>query len=271
MFWSSRPRSPVTEADQAWLLLAIPDLLRVLGAARLLALPTWTPNTRDFPHEFTGGEGDAEFVLDHVCKVMDTPRAAIELRYFDDGTMDMGGGLQVTSADRKGWSQGSAGFYQQDRGGRSAITLNAKRLGNAQGLIATLAHEVAHVKLLGERRLDPADPEQELYTDLTVIVHGYGIFQGNAAFSFNQWQGDGHQGWSTSRTGYLPLEVIGFAFALLTAMKKEEPDWLRYLSASFAPHFRKSLAFIHAEPSVLDQALRNLAEETQDPGPEEVR
>ncbi len=266
MFWRSHPKPTVTETDQAWLLEAVPDLLRVFGSDRLMALPTCTPNTKYFAHDFNGSESDAEFVLNHVCQTMDTPRSGIDLVFFDDGSKELGGGLQLTTADHKGRSRRAAGTYLEDPAGRYKITIDTKTLRNVQGLISAMAHEVAHVKLLGERRLDPEDPNHEYYTDLTVIVHGYGIFQGNTAFTYNQWQGEGHQGWSSVRTGYLPLEVIGFAFALLTVMKREEPVWTRYLSPSFTPYFQKNHAFILANMTIVDEAFRNMTEEPPELG-----
>lgn len=270
MFWRSHPKPTVTPTDQAWLLDRIPELLRTFGPERLLALPTFTPNTKYFPHDFRGNEQDAEFVLEQVCRTMDTPRSGIDLIIFDDGSKDLGNGLQLTTADRKGWSSGVAGTYSEDTEGRYRITVNAKGLANVQGLIAILAHEAAHVKLLGEGRLDHENPEHELWTDLTVIVHGYGLLQGNSAFRFDQWQDSSHQGWSTGGIGYLPLQVIGFALALVVAMKGEEPDWTRYLGTSFAPHFTKNHAFIRANMGLVEEALRQMNEEFPDAGPEQT-
>ena len=261
MFWKSRPKPTATETDQAWLIEAIPVILRVFGPERLLRLPTYTPNTKYFPHDFKGDERDAEFVLGQVCATMDAPRSRIDLMFFDDGSRQFDDGLQLTTADRKGSSSGAAGTYSEDTAGRYKITIDSKTLPNVQNLIATIAHEVAHVKLLGEGRIEHGDPHHEIWTDLTVIAHGYGIFQGNSAFAFNQWQGSSHQGWATQRIGYLPLEVIGFALALLTVMKKDEPDWTRYLSSSFAPHFRKNYKFILEYKEIVDQAIKNLTEE----------
>ncbi len=271
MFWMSRPKPSVTDTDQAWLLEAVPELLRVFGPERLLRLPTYTPNTKYFPHDFTGNERDAEFVLAHVCRSMDTPSSGIDLMFFDDGSRVLDDGLQFTTADLKGQSHGAAGTYSENPAGRYNITIDTKTLRNAQNLIATVAHEVAHIKLLGEGRLDHEDPHHELWTDLAVIVHGYGIFQGNSAFSFNQWQGNSHHGWSTRRIGYLPLEVIGFALALLTVMKKEDPDWIRYLASSFLPHFRKNHEYIRANMEIADQAFRNMTSEPPEPEFDEDR
>ena len=254
MFWTKRDEPTATEADREWVHEALPDILRSFGSARLLALPTFTPNTKHFPHAFDGSESDAEFVLGQVCRTMQAHQDGIDLVFDDDGSMELSGGIHVSPADRKGGSNGAAGTYQEQSAGRYRITLSTKSLSNLQGLISTIAHEVSHIKLLGERRLSPKDPEQELLTDLTVIAHGYGIFQGNSAFMVNQWQNDSYQGWQMQRTGYLPIEVVSYALALLAMLKKEEPDWKRYLSTTMSKSFSRNHAFLVKKPDIIAEA-----------------
>ncbi len=46
-------------------------------------------------------------------------------------------------------------------------------------LVGTMAHELAHLKLMGERRVTGDEYDNELLTDLTAVFHGFGIFLGN--------------------------------------------------------------------------------------------
>ncbi|HRD51608.1 MAG TPA: hypothetical protein PKY96_03070 [Flavobacteriales bacterium] len=268
MFWTKKNEPTATDEDRAWVHEALPAVIRSFGTKRLLELPTFIPNPVHFAHTFTGDERDVEFVLGQVCETMQAPRDRIEMKFHDDGSREVAGGIHVSPADRKGYSKGAAGTYQERREGDYIITLSMNTLGNIQRLIATLAHEVAHIELLGERRLAPDDPDHELLTDLTVIAHGYGIFQGNSAFMVNQWQSESHQGWQMQRTGYLPIEVISYAMALLSRLKNDDPDWKRYLSSTMAKYFDRNSAFLGKHPEILAEVHAQLldGENTEEDG-----
>lgn len=87
-------------------------------------------------------------------------------------------------------------------------------------LIATLSHELGHA--LHNRSKEPLDIETELYemfTDLTAIYLGYGVFTANTRFEFSQFQNADTQGWRASGAGYLPEADIVFGTALFMQIK----------------------------------------------------
>lgn len=53
-----------------------------------------------------------------------------------------------------------------------------RELDEPEHMIATLAHEIAHIKLLGENRMEEND---EIMTDLKTLFFGLGVFNANAA------------------------------------------------------------------------------------------
>ena len=57
--------------------------------------------------------------------------------------------------------------------------MGRKWLDEPENMVAVLAHEIAHIKLPGESRMEEND---ERITDLTTIFFGLGIFNANAAF-----------------------------------------------------------------------------------------
>ena len=126
-------------------------------------------------------------------------------------------------------------------------------LNDTQGLIATIAHEVAHIKLLGEGRMSQDDPSHELYTDLTVILHGYGIFQANSVITQTQWSDGQYGGWSVGRKGYLPQEVVAYSLALLVVLKNEVPDWQRYLNSGMRSFFQRNHDHLLRHPEIGDE------------------
>ncbi len=59
------------------------------------------------------------------------------------------------------------------------------------GLVGTMAHELAHVRLLGESRIMREVFDNELLTDLTGVHFGLGIFLANTSRNwdshYSQW------------------------------------------------------------------------------------
>ncbi len=64
------------------------------------------------------------------------------------------------------------------------------------------------------------EPElYELFTDLTAIYLGYGIFLSNTRFEFSQFTNSDTQGWQAQGAGYLPEADMAFATALFMRIK----------------------------------------------------
>jgi len=87
-------------------------------------------------------------------------------------------------------------------------------------LVATFAHELSHA--LHNRSHQELDIEPELYelfTDLTAIYLGYGIFLANTRFEFSQFSNADTQGWQAQGAGYLPEADMIFATALFMKIK----------------------------------------------------
>ena len=105
-------------------------------------------------------------------------------------------------------------------------------------MVASIGHELSHIKLLGEMRIQ--DNNEEL-TDLTTIVFGLGIFNANVAFQTKK----GFNYWAWSRSGYLSQLQWGYSLALFSHLREEEnPEWANFLSENVKSAFTKSLKFI---------------------------
>ena len=101
--------------------------------------------------------------------------------------------------------------------------MHANQLKDPISLVATLAHELAHVLLLGGRLLVPEHPDMEPLTEIATIFLGLGVIRANGVSSFRQWNESGSHGWRFQRSGYLlrqfgptdwralPLNVTKFA------------------------------------------------------------
>ena len=244
MFWKKKPKLPITPEDQIWVEESLTFLKESFGKERLLVVKTAEPTKEFFNRDFDHTEADADFVLSRCLDLMDIAKDKVELEfyseenhYLEDGT------LLSTSADIHGRSQGAAGTYQK-KGAKAIIRIERGQLKHTESLIATISHELAHEKLLGEGRIMEND---EYLTDLTAIAYGFGIFIANAKFQFSSGLQNGF-GWQMQSQGYLPEQVIAYAMASL-GIKKEEAKYkyLKHLNPSVAKYVEKSIAYLRLE------------------------
>jgi hypothetical protein len=93
----------------------------------------------------------------------------------------------------------------------------------------TLAHELAHVRLLGENRV-PADSfDNELLTDLTVVFLGLGIFLANTPrvwdSQYGKWPGS-----DLKKPEYMSPPMFGYVLAHLAWLRHDhKPAWLKHI------------------------------------------
>ena len=100
------------------------------------------------------------------------------------------------------------------------ITYDSGMEPNATQLVATFAHELSHA--LHNRSVEPLniDPElYELFTDLTAIYLGYGVFIANSRFGFSRVFESNTEGWQAQGAGYLPEADMIFATAIFMRVK----------------------------------------------------
>ena len=149
-----------------------------------------------------------------VCRFMLTDPNRFDLNFFD--------GEKPLDPDRPLDLPSAAGFYVQgDENRRPLIRINSKILNDPLALVATLAHEVAHDRLLGEKRLTGNEPDHEPLTDLTMVFFGLGIFPANTAFRTAAWKEGVMQVWQMSTQGYLKDDVFGYALGLRAWLRGE--------------------------------------------------
>jgi len=139
-----------------------------------------------------------------------------------------------------------AAEHFQHRGDVFALAIRRRQLRHPVALTATVAHELAHVRLLGERRINPDRDDHEQLTDLATVFFGLGVFTANAAFDYSQNQ----FGWQTSQLGYLGEALFGYSLAYYAHMRGEgDPSWAKALDTNPRVYMRKGLRFLHNNSS----------------------
>jgi hypothetical protein len=231
MAWFA-PRSPVAEDERAWIDDSFAWLVDQFGED-VARRPVVEPTRAHFPVAGFAGEGNVGAVLDLVADRMAVPATRIALDYVD------------ARPEGRRWQhayRGPAGHYHEHEG-TAVITVYGDRTANPTTLVATLAHELGHVRLLGEGRIDAERPDCEPLTDLLTVVFGYGIFTANAAFDFSA----DAAGWQSERLGYLTEQMYGYALARYSLLRGEhDPAWTGHLDTNPRHYMRQALRYLRA-------------------------
>jgi hypothetical protein len=241
-----RPKLPVSEEDRHWVDDGFNRLAGALGRRRMLQAEVVLPDAEHFPDPYDKSEAAAETMFCRMCDYMNVDRGQIDLEIFSDETDELSKMLPYW----KGSHGGCAGLYvhADDESKKMVVALRQSQVDDPLALVATIAHELGHVILLGGGLIDRAAEDMEPMTDLLTVFLGFGIFNANCAGRFRQWQNERKQGWSMQRLGYLPEEIYGYALARFAAERGEQrPTWAAYLSTNVRVYFKKSAEWLESE------------------------
>jgi hypothetical protein len=242
MFWS-KPKLPVAPKDQQWIEKSFDWFLMEFGKDRFLQQQTILPTAAFYPDKYLGTEESVLLVVRRTCQYMNVPPDSVEVHFFEEWEELSDRNLQP-SGDFK---SGAAGLYFHKGGAESKarIAIHSKQLKQPTSLVATIAHELGHVILLGGGRVSREDKIHEYLTDLLTVFFGMGIFTANAAFQFQQWRDHTHQGWKVSRQGYMSEEMFGYALAGYCWLRSErKPRWTDTLAMNVQHYFKQGLAYL---------------------------
>lgn len=202
------------------------------------------PTREHFPFRYDGSMGSMTQTAEIVAKQMEIDFNEINLGVYEQNIQEFTGdfGHRIwTEVDKSNDEKLASGLYfDKSDNGKYDILIEKKNLSDPENMVATLAHEFSHIKILGEKRLDFND---EQLTDLTPVVFGLGIFNANSAFKEHKtFDAYGH-----NSLGYLKQQEWGYALALYAYFREEEnSDWTKYLTPNLRSDFKKSMAFISA-------------------------
>jgi hypothetical protein len=237
---------PVNDEERLWVDEGFLRLESALGRARLLETKVILPDTRYFPDVYDGSEASVQTLVYRICEYMQIDRTRIKLEIFPDEAEEL--------RENSLWSiqtNRPAGIYfghesTLEEDGRVVIALKSSILKDPVILVATIAHELGHLILLGDGHLDRSTSDQEPMTDLLTVFLGLGIFTANSAARFRQHDhGGGWHSLSMRRLGYLSQELYGYALAKFAAERDErDPEWTLHLSTNVRAYFKRSSAWL---------------------------
>jgi hypothetical protein len=249
------PKCPVNEEERLWIEDAMRWLIEEFGVETIRQSVVVLPTEEFFPDFYAGREEDVQSLLNRVCSYMDVDPACLKLKFYAEKKRE----LSHTRLLAQEFSQNEPlGFFENGKR-KFTIGIGTWQLNDPMCLVATIAHELGHVILLGENRVSPDEEDHESLTDLLTVFLGLGIFSANASFSFVQWTDTFSQGWKTETRGYLTEEIFGYALALFAFIRDEKnPSWRKYLTTNIESYFKNSLKYIEANQKSLLPELVSL-------------
>lgn len=250
-----RAKLPISDEDRQWVENGFDRLDRVLGRKRLLEASIVLPDAEHFPDPYDKSEAAVERMFCRICAYMQVDRGQIDLEIFPDETSELSKLMPYWSG---GTGSSCAGlyFHPDDQSHKMVVAMRESNMEDPLMVVATLAHELGHVILLGGGRIDHNTKDMEPLTDLLTVYLGFGIFTANCSGRFRQWHKDGKQGWSMQRLGYLPEEVHGYALARFAHERSERnPKWTQHLSTNVRSYFKKSEAWLEHKQRAAKQPI----------------
>jgi hypothetical protein len=256
--WLFAPSCPCDPAAKAW----AEERLRWLTEefddhafnGRTLVLPT----PEFFPDPYDGSKRAVRALLDRVCGYMDVVPDLVALKFVSDA----GNIWLVNEAGQ--YLPHAAGTYEEGKR-KFIIRIGKSGLDDPMALVGTMAHELAHVRLLGEGRTMREEYDNELQTDLTAVLFGLGIFLANTPRTwesqYTKWPGT-----ELKKPEYMTRPMFGYTLAHLAWFRGEErPAWAKHLHWNARPDFYQAVRFLFrtGESAFKPKRLQSRAE----PGP----
>jgi len=208
------------------------------------------PDDQFFPDPFDGSKSSVVVMAERVAGYMGVPRESFVVEIYAEGE----DAWRETVPLWHGETSDAAGLYlHKPEEGKRVIGVHAKGLKDPLALAAAIAHELAHVILLGGNLLDRDAPDMEPMTDLCTVFLGMGFFTASSAFQFKQWSSNRTQGWSTQRKGYLSEELWSYALARFAHDRGErKPEWAKQLPSNISGYFARSAAWLEKHAGRLE-------------------
>lgn len=231
-------KCPVSPEAQQWIESSMTWLVGQFGDGALRG-DVMLPEEVFKGSQYSGSPDDLDRLLRLVCARMGSERGTIDLEITEEGPETALARLAPINLPR----DGEAGHYRQD-GDRSIIALAQRQTQDPVGTVATLAHEVGHVRLLGEGRITTDRKDHEQLTDLTTVFFGFGVFSANAAYEFSQT----NRGWRSSALGYLGERLFGYALAYYAHLRDEDdPYWAHDLDTNPRVYMKQGLRYLGSQ------------------------
>jgi hypothetical protein len=178
VWWRSRT-CPVRVEEQQWIERELHWLRAQLGTAALHS-EVIVPTPEFFPEQYAATPEDAAEVLRRVCRQMAVDESTVDLELIEPDEQ----GLPRRGSITSGCEDAKARYASDTTASVVAVPGELPR--RPVALVAGLAHQVGHVRLLREGRVSATRRDHEPLADLLLVFFGLGTFAANAALEFHK-------------------------------------------------------------------------------------
>lgn len=235
--WLFPPSCPCDPAAKEWVEERLAWLAEDFDDHAFNGRRVVLPTREFFPDPYDGSKFAARALLDRVCEYMDVVPDLVRLRFNSDE-----GKLGLVNEDGYGIGY-AAGTYEEGYR-KFTVTIDTSMLPDPMALVSTMAHELGHVKLLGESRIMSDEYDNELLTDLITVHFGLGIFTANKPAHVvptkARWPGT-----TLFRPEYMTPPMYGWALAHLAWFRGEEnPAWANHLKFDARCELKQGIRYL---------------------------
>jgi hypothetical protein len=241
--WGGRPSCPAHSDEKKLVEDGFLYLAERIGLDRLRKTTVIEPTPQFFPDRYDASMEAAEQMFARVCGYMGIKPASVGLGFLqgEEGShvVEMTGDFGSHRT-----TKGAAGYYTQSDG-VDQVWLKEEELADPEALVATMAHELAHVVLMGRSAMSHDEPHLEAITDLATIYLGLGIFTSNRLLRRTGWVEGNLEYWQLQRKGYISPEMAGWALTLFAFARGEsDPKWAKHLGADGKGYLKQGLRYL---------------------------
>lgn len=236
--WLFKPSCPCDPEAKAWVEKRLGWLAKQFPESAFSGRTVVLPTPEFFPGAYRPDEPSVRRLVEQVCEYMEVEPNEVKLEFIDKKPSSLGlindAGQIIPDA---------AGTYQREMF-HHLIRIDRAGFHHPMALVGTIAHELAHARLLGEGRIDAHVYDHELTTDLTVVHFGMGIFLANTprVFSsqFSRWPRT-----DLIKPEYMTDPMFGWALALMAWFRGEDqPPWRKHLRSGPKANLDQGIRFL---------------------------
>jgi hypothetical protein len=238
--WFSSSACPVEPPAKAWVEEQFDWLGTEFAGGSRRPRPVVPPTDESFPDRYDRSPATVRALFNRVCEFMDVDPERVRVRLYSESNRPM---LVNAAGDVMAGTAGT--FEEGDTDNRFIVRLEKSQLENPMDLVGTVAHELAHVRLLGEGRVMAERFDHELLTDLTAVYFGFGIFLANSPRDWKSGYGV-WPGTDVARPEYMSLPMHAYALAQVAVRRAEQqpPPWMKHLKWDARVLFKQAMRFL---------------------------
>jgi len=235
LFGSKKPQLVITEADKTWIEENIIWFIEIFGFDVIQDRPFILPASDLFPYNDLSQRDQFQQLFEQVCSYWNINPEQIDISIFDN--IEKQRWIQFAQHTSRQAANGLFSDISANGNVRYKIELAKSNEANPQLMVTVIAHELAHVKLLGENHISEAHQNMEEITDLATIFMGFGVFMANSCETKDiRWM---------SRNGYLPNEIIAYTNALICYITGHKAtEYLNWFNINTQELFEKSFLYL---------------------------